>query len=67
MVDKGAFRMYDLDEDGFVGKAEMLCIVDSVYRMIGNSKSFPDDEATPEMRVEKVFLLMDMVCVSDAG
>jgi Ca2+-binding EF-hand superfamily protein len=53
--------MFDLDEDGFISQAEMLAIVDSIYRMVGQSQPLPEDEATAPMRVEKVFKLMDLV------
>ncbi|KAH6560056.1 hypothetical protein BASA50_003205 [Batrachochytrium salamandrivorans] len=55
-----AFQLYDLDEDGYIGKAEMLCIVDAIYRMIGTTEGLPYDEITPELRVAKVFSMMDL-------
>ncbi|KAJ3306214.1 hypothetical protein HDV03_000134 [Kappamyces sp. JEL0829] len=56
-----SFRLFDLDEDGFISQAEMLAIVDSIYRMVGQTQVLPDDEATATLRVEKVFRLMDTV------
>ncbi|KAI8918064.1 hypothetical protein BC831DRAFT_131323 [Entophlyctis helioformis] len=56
----GLFRLYDLDEDGYIGEAEMLCIVDAIYRMMGTTTGLPEDESTPEMRVAKVFAAMDL-------
>eukprot|EP00842_Homolaphlyctis_polyrhiza_P004318 jgi/Hompol1/4888/HPOL_004000-RA len=54
------FQLYDLDEDGFISEAEMLCIVDAMYRMVGTSAGLPDDEITAEMRVRKIFNTMDL-------
>jgi Ca2+-binding EF-hand superfamily protein len=56
-----SFKLFDLDEDGYISKAEMLAIVDAIYRMVGHAQELPDDEATATLRVEKVFRLMDLV------
>ena len=56
-----SFKLFDLDEDGYISKAEMLAIVDAIYRMVGQAQVMPDDEATATLRVEKVFRLMDLV------
>lgn len=37
----------------------MLQIVEAIYQMMGCRVEFPDDEATPEMRVEKIFKNLD--------
>ena len=34
----------------------MLSIVESIYKMVGTMVQLPDDESTPEMRVDKVNL-----------
>lgn len=44
----------------------MLCIVHSLYQMLGNQE-FETDERTPEMRVEKIFSMMDLVLFVNAG
>lgn len=33
MPDSGAFRLYDVDNDGFITRDEMLLIVDSIYKV----------------------------------
>ncbi|KAJ2993715.1 hypothetical protein HDV02_002118 [Globomyces sp. JEL0801] len=60
-IEERSFKLFDLDEDGYISQAEMLAIVDSIYRMVGQTNDLPDDEKTPTDRVEKVFRLMDLV------
>ena len=56
---KWAFRLYDMDKDGFVTREEMLHIVEAFYRMMGKSVAMPTDESSPEMRVDKIFRELD--------
>lgn len=35
---KGAFRLYDLDNDGTITKTEMTQIVEAIFSMVGNQK-----------------------------
>ncbi|KRY90690.1 Neuronal calcium sensor 1 [Trichinella pseudospiralis] len=56
-----AFSLYDLDNDGYITKKEMVEIVDSIYAMLGkivDNKDFPMDDS-PQLRVEKIFQSMD--------
>ena len=54
-----AFKLYDQDNDGEINREEMLVIVESIYKMVGKMIDLPDDEKTPEKRVDKIFRKMD--------
>jgi len=54
-----AFNLYDLDNDGYITQTEMLDIVEAIYDMVGNSIDLPEDENTPDKRVQKIFTMMD--------
>ncbi|XP_041368794.1 neuronal calcium sensor 1-like [Gigantopelta aegis] len=55
-----AFSLYDLNNDGFITKKEMVDIVDAIYSMVGELLDLPRDEDTPQKRVNKIFLQMDL-------
>lgn len=57
----GAFRLYDLDNNGTITRDEMLQIVKAIFSMVGNHAQFKDDDNTPEKRVDRIFALMDTV------
>ncbi|XP_046362267.1 neuronal calcium sensor 1 isoform X1 [Haliotis rubra] len=56
---KWAFRLYDLDADGFITRTELLDIVDAIYKMVGGMVKLPEEENTPEKRVNRIFEVMD--------
>ena len=51
----GAFRLYDIDNNGTISRDEMLQIVTAIFRMVG---SFSQEE-TPEKKVDRIFSKMD--------
>ena len=57
---KWAFQLYDINGDGFITYDEMLQIVRSIYKMTGQMVRLPEDEDTPEKRVDKIFRTMDL-------
>ena len=54
-----AFSIYDLDNDGYITREEMFQIVDSIYTMAGEMVGLPEEESTPEKRVDIIFAKMD--------
>ena len=54
----GAFRLYDLDNDGQITRAEMLEIVNAIFSMVGNHAKFRDEENSPQKRVDRIFELI---------
>jgi Ca2+-binding EF-hand superfamily protein len=57
----GAFKLYDIDRDGLISRAEMVNIVAAIYKMVGDMVHLPADEDTPEKRVDKIFNMLDKV------
>jgi len=52
-----AFRLYDVDSDGYITRTEMLNIVDAIYQMVGDQNE--GAEGDPTARVAKIFEQMD--------
>ena len=59
-----AFNLYDLDKDGCISREEMLVIVKSIYSITNiqwywKMVDLPQEDNTPEKRVDKIFREMD--------
>eukprot|EP00834_Sanchytrium_tribonematis_P003397 NODE_129_length_16972_cov_2.172643.p12 type:complete len:190 gc:universal NODE_129_length_16972_cov_2.172643:7627-7058(-) len=55
---KWAFDLHDIDKDGYISKSECLKTMQALYKMLGRVK-LPEDEQTPELKVQKLFEIMD--------
>ncbi|XP_071549157.1 frequenin-2 isoform X2 [Panulirus ornatus] len=53
-----AFKLYDVDNDGFITREEMYSIVDAIYQMVGQAPE-TDVENAPQKRVDQIFSQMD--------
>ncbi|KAK4468702.1 hypothetical protein MN116_007882 [Schistosoma mekongi] len=54
-----AFTMYDLDNDGYISRQDLVEVLTAIYAMIGSAVEFSESDSTPEKRTEKIFQLMD--------
>ncbi|XP_076353804.1 frequenin-1-like isoform X1 [Tachypleus tridentatus] len=56
-----AFKLYDVDNDGYITREEMYSIVDAIYQMLGNQtgENKKENEDTPQERVDKIFQHLD--------
>lgn len=58
----GAFKLYDVDNDGYITREEMYNIVDAIYQMLGNqAKIAEEEEENPKERVDRIFEQLDKV------
>ncbi|KAK4471717.1 hypothetical protein MN116_005119 [Schistosoma mekongi] len=55
-----AFRLYDINGDGFVTKSEMLKVVNAIYDLLGRNTEPPINESTTVNHVERVFQRLDL-------
>lgn len=53
-----AFKLYDVDNDGFITREEMYNIVDAIYEMLGSQEK-EDEEDDPRARVDRIFEQLD--------
>lgn len=59
-----AFKLYDVDNDGFITREEMYNIVDAIYQMLGSATTEKEeDEEDPKERVDRIFEQLDKVCI----
>lgn len=66
----GAFKLYDVDNDGYITREEMYDIVGAIYEMLGSAKrdglqsSDATSDESPNVRVDRIFELLDQVSAS---
>lgn len=53
-----SFKMYDYKKEGKIGYKEVLPIVKATYKMVGPMVELPEDQQTPEARVDRYFQLL---------
>ena len=59
-----AFKVYDIDEDGFITRKEMLEIVKAIFKMsrqnsLSHHLTVSEDASTPEQRVDDIIKELD--------
>lgn len=73
----GAFKLYDVDNDGYITREEMYDIVGAIYEMLGTAKRAQNADDTgggggggatggdeaPNVRVDRIFELLDTVSI----
>ena len=59
-----AFKVYDIDEDGYITRKEMLEIVKAIFKMsrhnsLSSTLSVSEDAVSPEQRVDEIIKQLD--------
>lgn len=54
-----AFKLYDVDNDGYITRDEMYSIVDAIYQMLGTQTKLEDEDDNPRQRVDRIFDQLD--------
>ena len=59
-----AFKVYDIDEDGYITRKEMLEIVKAIFKMsrhnsLSSTLSVSEDPVSPEQRVDEIIKQLD--------
>ncbi|CAG2115573.1 unnamed protein product [Medioppia subpectinata] len=54
---RGTFKLYDLDNDGYITREEMCSIIEAIYQMLG--PNIENEEENAEKRVEMIFNHLD--------
>ena len=49
------FSLYDINNDGYITKEELVDIVTSIYDLMGDEASPAIDDGTPVDHVERIF------------
>lgn len=60
-----SYKLYDLNKTGKVTYKELLQVIHAIYKMVGPMVALPQDEATPELRAEKLFRMLDKSTETD--
>ncbi|CAL4136998.1 unnamed protein product, partial [Meganyctiphanes norvegica] len=54
------FNLYDINNDGYITKEELIDIVTSIYDLLGDSTIPAIDDSTAEEHVDKIFERLDL-------
>ncbi|XP_050713132.1 calsenilin-like isoform X1 [Eriocheir sinensis] len=54
------FNLYDINNDGYITKEELIDIVTSIYDLMGDQTSPAIDDGTPIDHVERIFEKLDL-------
>ncbi|CAI5757278.1 unnamed protein product [Candida verbasci] len=54
-----SFKLYDYQRKGHIKYNDLLPVIRATYKMIGPMVELPEDEQTPEQRVNKLFNLLN--------
>lgn len=54
-----SFQLFDHNHDGYITRDEVLEVTDSLYKMVGHMIQLPEDENSPQERINKLFEVLD--------
>ena len=59
----GLFNFYDIDNDGYISRREIFCVIETMYIMFGNMFSHKEGKGQLKDKVDSMFGSMDRVCI----